>query len=310
MQEMLLITGVFDRLSGGSSSEETNEAKEYTIEDYQEILNEYKDAEAEILINIATIYFENENIKESMKSLKKAIEIYNELKDVAKKAIVLDLMGDINRYNNKDRSALKNYREAHQLYSEIKSDLKDELQEKIKNLEVKQTSREAETIYDSIYPKRSTDIHVEEEQSSDYTKISANIEEVIGMLNGADTYISYAKSENPMEELENAYDMSSGIGDDAAKSTLLLIMGYVSLEKSKTDDSLKYFNEALANFQEIEDKMGEAVSRLLIGTAYYIIGDMDRVNTNFRKSIEILRSLKDLLGENIAMRLMNAIYEE
>jgi len=37
---------------------------------------------------------------------------------------------------------------------------------------------------------------------------------------------------------------------------------------------------------------------------------MDRVNTNFRKSIEILRSLKDLLGENIAMRLMNAIYEE
>jgi len=76
------------------------------------------------------------------------------------------------------------------------------------------------------------------------------------------------------------------------------------------NDSLKYFNESLQNFQELEDKLGEAVSRLLIGTAYYIKGDMDMVNTNFRKSIDILRELKDLLGENIAMRLMNAIYED
>jgi len=65
--------------------------------------------------------------------------------------------------------------------------------------------------------------------------------------------------------------MSSGIGDDAAKSTLLLIMGYVNLEKSKTEDSLKYFNEAFENFQEIDDKIGVAVSSLLIGTGllYY-----------------------------------------
>ncbi len=309
MKELLLMTGIFDRFSGGSTSEETSASEEYTIEDYQEMLNQYKDAEAEVLINIATIYFEKENIKESMKNLEKAIDMYDELNDVGKKALVLDLMGDINRFNKKNKSALKNYKEAFKLYSKIKSEHKDELREKINELEIKQSAQNAETLYDGVSSKSTENIPLQLKKS-DYTKISANIEEVIGMLKGADTYISYSKSENPMEELENAYEMSSGIGDDSAKSTLLLIMGYVNLKRSQTDDSLKYFNESLQNFQELEDKLGEAVSRLLIGTAYYIKGDMDMVNNNFRKSIEILRELKDLLGENIAMRLMNAIYED
>ena len=47
---------------------------EYTIDDYQELLDEYKDSEAEILINIATLYFEQENIPESMKNLEKSIQ--------------------------------------------------------------------------------------------------------------------------------------------------------------------------------------------------------------------------------------------
>ena len=309
MKELLLMTGIFDRFSGGSTSEETNASEEYTIEDYQEMLNQYKDAEAEVLINIATIYFEKENIEESMKNLEKAIDMYDELNDVGKKALVLDLIGDINRFNKKNKSALKNYKEAFKLYSKIKSEHKDELREKIKELEVKKSAQDVENLYDDV-PSKSTENIPLQVKKSDYTKISANIEEVIGMLKGADTYISYSKSENPMEELENAYEMSSGIGDDSAKSTLLLIMGYVNLKRSQTDDSLKYFNESLQNFQELEDKLGEAVSRLLIGTAYYIKGDMDMVNNNFRKSIEILRELKDLLGENIAMRLMNAIYED
>ena len=310
MKELLLITGIFDRLSGGSSSEKTNEQEEYTIEDYQELLNEYKDAEAKIRINMATLYFENENFKESMNNLEKANEIYTELKDLGKKALVLDLMGDINRINKKNNSALKNYRDAYRIYSEIKSDHKYEIQEKIDSIGVSVTAREAETIYDGVSPKRTENITVTKPMAPDYTKISSNIEEVIGMLKGADTYLSYAKSENPMEALENAYEMSGEIGDDTAKSTLLLIMGYVNLEKSKTEISLKYFKEAFENFHEIDDKLGEAVSSLLIGTAYYIIGDMDNVNSNFRKSIAIFRELKDVFGEDVAMRLMNAIYED
>ncbi len=308
---MLLITGVFDRLSGGDPDERSIDPNEYTIEDYQELLNEYREAEAEILINIATIHFEDENIIKSMKTLKKAIEIYKELKDFNKQALVLDLMGDINRYNNKNSLALENFREAYGIYSDDESDHKNELLEKIKELEVLQNVGEAKNIYNYGIPTEvASEPRTQTEQSSDYIKIRDNIEDVIGMLNGADTYISYAKSEDPMEDLENAYEMSSGIGDNTGMATLLLIMGYVSLEKSKTNEALKYFNESLEKFQDIDDNMGEAVSRLLIGTGDYINGNMEKVSTNFRKSIEILRDIEDVPGENIAMKLMNAIYED
>ena len=101
MTQMLLIAGVFDRLSGGNPSE-LPESEEYTLEDYKEILNEYKYAEAEILINIATINFEENHVRESLKNLEKAIVIYKELKDIGKQALVLDLIGDINRYKKKN----------------------------------------------------------------------------------------------------------------------------------------------------------------------------------------------------------------
>ena len=309
MKEMLIITGVFDRISGGSEDKPID-PDEYTIEDYQELFNEYRGAEAEILINIATIHFEEEDINKSMKTLEKAIEIYKELKDVNKQALVLDLMGDVDRYNDKNSSALKNYREAYASYSDVESDHKNELLEKIKELEVQQSAGEAQNIYNYGIPSNTSEVRTPQEQSSDYLKIRENIEEVIDMLNGADTYLSYAKSEDPMQDLESAYEMSSGIGDNTGISTLLLIMGYVSLEKYKSDEALKYFNEGLEKFQDIDDKMGEAVSRLLIGTADYINGNMDKVSTNFRKSIELFRELEDIDGENIAMKLMNAIYEE
>ena len=311
MKEILLITGVFDRLSGGNSNNESNEAKEYTMEDYQEMLKEYKDAEAEILINIATIHFENENIPESIKTLKKAIKIYAEIEDLGKQGLVYDLMGDVNRYNNNISNAIEDYKKAYKFYFKINSDYKNEIKEKINNLEILESAGGPQMINNIGLPTSiPSDVTTPDVPTSDYSKISKKIEEVIGMLNGADTYMSYAKSEEPMEQLENAYEMSSGIGDDSAKSTLLLIIGYVSLEKFKTNDARKYFEASLENFQEIEDKKGEAVSRLLIGTADYINGDMDKVSSNFRKSIQILRDMKDISGETIAMELMNSIYEE
>ncbi len=303
MKEMLLITGVFDRLSGGSSSEESSET-EYSIEDYQELLNEYRDAEAEILINMATIYFEEENIRESLKNLENALEIYDELEDAGKQALVLDLMGDVNQYNEQIAKALDNYRESYQLYSAIDSDNKEVLHEKIEELEIQQNAGEAQQKYNVVK------VPDEIKKTSDYSKISQNVEMTIGLLEGADTYRSYTKSENPMKELQNAFEMSNGIGDNAGKAAILLIMGDVSLRESKINDALKYFNNALDSFKEIDDKIGEAVSRLLIGTAYYLTGDMEKVPANFRKSIEIFRSLNDINGENIAIHLMNAIYTE
>ena len=234
------------------------------------------------------------------------------MEDVGKQALVLDIMGDINRYNKKISNALENYREAYQLYSEINSEHNEELNDKIKDLEILNKSGINETRYNIQEQSIETPSQVQGDviQSSDYNKITDNVKEVVGMLKGADSYNSYLKSEDPISELKNAYEMSSEIGDTSAKATLLLIMGNVLLKESKTTDALKNFKKSLEYFQDIDDKTGEASSRLLIGTAYYMNDDMDMVNSNFRKSINLFRDSKDLLGENIAIRLMNAIYED
>lgn len=316
----LLIMGVFDRFSGGGSNEKRDEQGN-TLEDYMEMLEEYMDAEAEILLNIAIIHFDDENITESIKNLRKAIEIYKELDNKEQEALVLDIMGDINKYRERTADALENYRDAYDLYTQIKSDNASDVKGKINELENVQYAESSQgkfsyTVEDK--PSQTTMTKVVEpkidvkevKQKSNYSNISDNIEAVIGMLEGSDTYKAYAESENPLEELQKAYDMSSGIGDTAGKASLLLIMGDASLKQSNIDKALKYFKQALEYYQEIDNKTGEAVANLMIGTAYFLQGDMDSVSQSFRKSIEILRENKDLLGENIAMDLMNAIYEK
>lgn len=116
MKQMLLLTGVFDRFSGGNSKDEN---PEHTIEYYNEKLNEYKDAEAALQINIATLYFEDEDIKESMEHLKKALQIYNELEDIGKQELVQDIIDDINQYNQKISVAMENYNNTHTTSSQI-----------------------------------------------------------------------------------------------------------------------------------------------------------------------------------------------
>ena len=104
---------------------------------------------------------------------------------------------------------LEDYKKAYKFYFKINSDYKDEIKEKINNLEILESAGDAKTNYNygvpSNIPKETPTPDV---PSSDYTKISKKIEEVIGMLNGADTYLVYAKADEPMEQLENAYEMS------------------------------------------------------------------------------------------------------
>lgn len=312
----LLIMGVFDRFTSGNSDEKKDE-QGYTIKDYEEMLEEYRDAEAEILLNIAIIHFEEENIPESIKNLKEAIDLYKELDNTEKQALVLDIMGDINRYRDRTSDAIDNYRDAYDLYSQINSDAAGVVKDKISEAENVQYADAAQQKYDTsinIKPqKRVVEERVDTskvEAKSDYNLIGNHIEEVIGMLDGADTYKSYAASENPIEELEKAYEMSNGIGDTSGKASILLVMGDVYLKESKIDKALKNFNQALDFFEDIDNDIGEAVSNLLIGTAYYMMDDTDKVRTNFRRAMEIFREKKDLIGENIAMNLMNAIYAE
>lgn len=309
MNEIFLITGFFDRFAGveEETTDNSKDNEEYSLEEYLDLLNEYKVGEAEILINIATLYFEEENLKESLIYLENAIQIYDELGYVEKKGLVMDIMGDIYNNSGEERTALEYYKEAYKLYSETDSDNIDYIVNKIN-----ETERNLKPLDEK--PKKvivkKEDLPHADIISDDYKYISKDIEDVIEILKGANTYISYTKSENPMEELRNAYEMSNGIGDTDAKGTIQMIMGDFSLKNSKPVEALTEFKNAQENFKLTNNKTGEAVSMLLIGTTYYITGNMDEVPENFRKSIALLREIKDISGEEKAIKLMNSIYEE
>jgi tetratricopeptide (TPR) repeat protein len=308
MKEIFSVTGIFDRFSGMVNEEEDiPENEEYTLDEYMEILNEYREGEADILINIATIYFEEENTVDSLKYLEMAIRIYEELDYIEKKALVMDIMGDIYKNTNEIRTALEYYKESFKLYSSVNSDSKDDLIIKLRETEQEIKSEDSK---EANFTVKHEDLPSVENISSDYEYISQDVDDIISMLKGATTYISYTKSKNPMEELENAYEMSNGIGDISAKATILMIMGDVSLKNSQPVEALKHFKDGLENFKQLNDQSGKASAMLLIGTTYYITGNMDKVPENFRKSIEILRDLNDVEGEAKAIKLMNAIYEE
>lgn len=312
MMEFFLVNGFFDRFAGLEEEKETTgESEDYDLDDYLDILNEYRDAEAEILINIATIYFEDDNMDESLKYLEEAIVIYDGLGYLEKKALVMDIMGDIYFNTGEKRTSLEYYKEAYKLYSETDSELNSETKEniisKINETEKDLVSADSKPKLNSVKTKKNPPAEV---ITDDYIGISKEIEEVIRILNGANTYMSYANHEDPYEQLQNAYEMSSGIGDNDASATILMIKGNLTLKDSKPDEALEDFNKGLDLFKVTKNFTGEAVAMLLIGTAYYITGNMELVAENFRKSIELLRQINNIPGEEKAIELMNTIYEE
>jgi tetratricopeptide (TPR) repeat protein len=308
MMEFFLVNGFFDRFAGLETEKETTgESEDYNLDDYLDILNEYRDAEAEILINIATIYFEDDNMEESLKYLEEAIVIYDGLDYDEKKALVMDIMGDIYYNTGEKRTALEYYKEAYKLYTDADSETKENIISKINETEKELVSTESKPTPASVKPKKDKSAEV---STDDYIGISTEIEEVIRILNKANTYMSYANHEDPFKQLQNAYEMSSGIGDNDASATILMIKGNLTLKNSKPVDALKDFNKGLELFKLTNNFQGEAVAMLLIGTAYYITGNMDLVAENFRKSIELLRQIKNIPGEEKAIKLMNTIYEE
>ncbi len=309
MKEFFLVNGFFDRFAGmeEEKTENSGEIDEYSLEEYLEVLKEYKEGEAEILINIATIYFEDENTEESLKYLEKAILIYEDLNYIEKKALVMDIMGDIYSNTNQPRTALEYYKESYKLYKEADSNDKDDLVEKIN---VTEATLRSIASSDKKFTVKKENLPPAEVISDDYNYISQNVQEVIGILNGASTYMSYTTSENPLEQLRSAFEMSSGIGDTNAQGTILMIIGDVSLKNSKPVEALSEFKKGLETFKQANNETGEAVAMLLIGTTYYITGNMEKVPENFRKSIELLRKIKDVSGEEKAIKLMNTIYEE
>lgn len=86
-------------------------------------------------------------------------------------------------------------------------------------------------------------------------------------------------------------------------------MGDVSLKEEKTKKALDSFHKSLNFFQKIGDKKGESIALLLMGTAYFLMGDVDEGSNRLRQSMDIIKRLNDPDLEKAALELLNSIYD-
>ncbi|MGZ4857022.1 MAG: tetratricopeptide repeat protein [Methanobacteriaceae archaeon] len=294
MWKSLLILGIFD---GKKKPDET-------IKKYLEQLWEYQEAEASILVEIATLHYENGNMEEAIEFLKEAVDIYNKIGHSEQEASILDLIGDLDMALDKTEAAIDNYRQSYKLLSSLNSPLKDDVFNKLKEFEKTEIERDIST----EPPKDEVPKSTEELETPDYAKIGGKIDDIIGLLEEYAVYRTYQKYKNPMAHIKEAYDMSQSIGDQKAEAALLLIMGDISLKEEESQKALDNFLEALNICRKIGDQKGEAISRLMTGTAYFLLGDTDNGSIYLRQSMEIIKQMGDPKIEGAAMELLNSIY--
>lgn len=283
---------------------------EHSIEHYTKKIILCKETEAEALLNLGMLYNEDENSDDAIENLNKSLKIYRELENSEAEALVLDLIGDTYLSIREVHTALKYYNDAFREYAKIGSSQKNEMLEKIKEVEDIQDAIEFTKSEEDEKEDRygiPSEIHVEEDYTPDYEEIGNKIDNVIKLLESARAYEIYAKSENPMEQLEEIFNTSRDIGDMKGEAISLLMMGDLLLKNEKTNKALKYFDNAYKIFNMLGDEKGEAISLVLIGTIDFVLGDMEKVGPNFRNAIEIFRKLKDKPAETFTVELLNSL---
>ena len=213
-----------------------NGKKDYatSLKNLLEQLWEYQEAEANLMVEIATLQYEMGDTDDAIAFLEKAVGIYHELGFGEEEATILDLIGDVYISNDDTQNALDNYYKSFKLCSSLNIPLEVEVLNKIKECEA-----ELESIKDNVVNKKarvqgenlpkselSNEEHLDEgDESIDYVKIGKRLDDIIGLLDESAVYAAYQELENPMANLKEAQLMANSIGDTKGEAALLLIMG-------------------------------------------------------------------------------------
>jgi tetratricopeptide (TPR) repeat protein len=284
-----------------------------------EQLWEYQEAEANLMVEIATMQYENGDTDDAIGFLEKSVEIYHELGFTESEATILDLIGDVYSSTEDVQNAMDYYYKSLMLCSSLDTPLNAEVSNKIKEYEAELETTKNKAAKKSMVESENDNLTeskvsnessiLEDDESVDYVNIGKRLDDIIGLLDESAVYATYQEFENPMAHLKEAYQMASSIGDAKGEAALLLIMGDITLKEEKTKKSLEFFQKSLKSFRKIGDKKGESISRLMMGTAYFLLGETDVGSKYLRQSMDIIKHLNDPFIEKAALALLNSIYE-
>ncbi|MDI6643420.1 MAG: tetratricopeptide repeat protein [Methanobacteriaceae archaeon] len=125
MWKVIILIGILDSFRG----------KHGSLKNYKKRLEEYREHEADTLIDMGVIYLEDEKVPEALERFKDALKLYQKLQFTEGEAYTQNLIGDTYLTSRDLDRALKHYQESFKLYTSIRSPLKNELLEKIRDTE-------------------------------------------------------------------------------------------------------------------------------------------------------------------------------
>ncbi len=286
--------------------------KDYStsLKEFLEQLWEYQEAEASLMVDIATLQYENGDINDALGFLEKSVKIYHELGFAEDEAIILDLIGDVYIGTDDIPNALDYYNRSLKLCLSLNIPLKAEVTDKIKKygeyLQINEDEVDKGKLGFDDESFLSPDVDVD--YSIDYVNIGKKLDDIISLLDESAVYSTYQEFRNPMAQLEEAYEMAHSIGDENGEGAILLIMGDLSLKDEKTKKSLEFFKRSLNSYRKIGDMKGQAISKLMIGTALFLLGETEEGSDYLRKSMDIIKDLEDVNIEKAALALLKSIY--
>lgn len=292
--KIILILGLFDLFE-----------KERSLEDHLRRLQELREEEFDILMSIAGYYLDNGKHKDAMDYLEKAIKVAVEMDDKELEALVLDSMGDVYLDKREIDIALEYFKEAFKLYSSIKSPHRDEMKEKISEVERMKEAIEMAKLREKIEetPKVPEVVSFE----VDVDSIIPKLRKLVRHLENVSLYEPYPL-ESSVEELKEALNIATTINDEMGEGSLLLLLGTHLFENEDYDEAFNYFKEAEEIFSKIEDKRSLGTVNVLLGLIYFIRGDESGALENFKKAIGLFKEEDDSQGSEITIDICRSLY--
>jgi tetratricopeptide (TPR) repeat protein len=298
---------------------------------YKKRLKEYQESEADVLIDIGVLCLEEEKFEDSLQYLENARQIYSNLDEKEAKAFVSDLIGDVYLSTREMDKALAEYQKSFRIYASVKSPLKNEMFEKIKEVEnIKEAIElasedkisaeiEEESNYSSADEKEEEESFDEEERyledkkyrcSINYEKIALKIEKLMKIIEERYAIKGYLKNEYELNYIRKLLVETHKNLEREKEAELFLIMGYLFIKEEKTYSAMQNFKNAFNIFYEIGNNEGKAFSLLLLGVVYYILGKEDKIYSIFKESINIFEDLNDDKSKSTAIDIINTLYSK
>jgi len=151
-----------------------------------------------------------------------------------------------------------------------------------------------------------------------YGELALDIAKQIGFKTGEDRGDYYLgvlcyyqrRTDDALKYLQQAFLLEEGIGDKKIISSTYLMLGLVQVNQSNYADAMKNFELGLKLKIAINDKSGIATAYHNMGIVHYYKGDYPTALENYLKALKIREEINEKRGIAMSSNNISIIYEK